>query len=647
MEEVLNSKFYITTPIYYVNDIPHIGHAYTTIIADTLARFHRLLGDEVLFLTGTDEHGQKIQQSAQKNGKNPKEYVDEISSRFRNLWDSFGISYDWFIRTTDSYHKETAQNVFLKMFQKGDIYKGEYEGNYCVSCESFFAKSQLIEQKKCPDCGKETNLLKEESYFFRLSAYGDRLLQWIEQNPECILPKMRRNEVINFIKEGLEDLSITRTSFDWGIKLPNEIGDSKFVMYVWLDALVNYLSALGYQNNLENKMDFWPANYHLVGKDILRFHAVYWPAFLMSLELPLPKHIAAHGWWTKDGAKMSKSIGNVVNPKEVVESYGIDCFRYFVLREVPFGQDGDFSQKALIERFNADLGNDLGNLLNRLLGMSAKYFDNTLNVDLESYQNAYKIEIEEIKAILGNLNKMMQEVQINRYLEELWRLFNLANGIIAKKEPWKLIKENKQAEVAELLIFVANLLIKGALCLYPCMPESAKKIMSVFGLEVNAQNYKNFVCGEEVLTSVSLNPIPALFPKIEEICEVQKPVENKENKEALEPLKLENPITKDDFTKIEIKVGTIIEAEILPKSEKLLKLKVDLGESRARQILAGIKAYYTPTDLIGKQVCVLANLKPAKLMGEISEGMILAAKDDEGLAFIMPQNQRKNGSQIS
>ena len=308
MEEVLNSKFYITTPIYYVNDIPHIGHAYTTIIADTLARFHRLLGDEVLFLTGTDEHGQKIQQSAQKNGKNPKEYVDEISSRFRNLWDSFGISYDWFIRTTDSYHKETAQNVFLKMFQKGDIYKGEYEGNYCVSCESFFAKSQLIEQKKCPDCGKETNLLKEESYFFRLSAYGDRLLQWIEQNPECILPKMRRNEVINFIKEGLEDLSITRTSFDWGIKLPNEIGDSKFVMYVWLDALVNYLSALGYQNNLENKMDFWPANYHLVGKDILRFHAVYWPAFLMSLELPLPKHIAAHGWWTKDGAKMSKSI---------------------------------------------------------------------------------------------------------------------------------------------------------------------------------------------------------------------------------------------------------------------------------------------------------------------------------------------------
>ena len=647
MEEVLNSKFYITTPIYYVNDIPHIGHAYTTIIADTLARFHRLLGDEVLFLTGTDEHGQKIQQSAQKNGKNPKEYVDEISSRFRNLWDSFGISYDWFIRTTDSYHKETAQNVFLKMFQKGDIYKGEYEGNYCVSCESFFAKSQLIEQKKCPDCGKETNLLKEESYFFRLSAYGDRLLQWIEQNPECILPKMRRNEVINFIKEGLEDLSITRTRFDWGIKLPNEIGDSKFVMYVWLDALVNYLSALGYQNNLENKMDFWPANYHLVGKDILRFHAVYWPAFLMSLELPLPKHIAAHGWWTKDGAKMSKSIGNVVNPKEVVESYGIDCFRYFVLREVPFGQDGDFSQKALIERFNADLGNDLGNLLNRLLGMSAKYFDNTLNVDLESYQNAYKMEIEEIKAILGNLNKMMQEVQINRYLEELWRLFGLANGIIAKKEPWKLIKEDKQAEVAELLIFVANLLIKGALCLYPCMPESAKKIMSVFGLEVNAQNYKNFVCGEEVLTSVSLNPIPALFPKIEEICEVQKPVENKENKEALEPLKLENPITKDDFTKIEIKVGTIIEAEILPKSEKLLKLKVDLGESRARQILAGIKAYYTPADLIGKQVCVLANLKPAKLMGEISEGMILAAKDDEGLAFIMPQNQRKNGSQIS
>lgn len=650
----MNSKFYVTTPIYYVNDVPHIGHAYTTIIADTLARYHRMQNKEVWFLTGTDEHGQKIQQSAKKNNKNPKEYVDEISAKFKNLWDSFDISYDAFIRTTDSYHKESVRNVFSKMFKKGDIYKGEYEGNYCISCESFFAKSQLINQKNCPDCGKETTLLKEESYFFKLSAYEDKLLQWIESNPNCILPKMRRNEVINFIKEGLEDLSITRTSFDWGIKLPSEIGgnDSKFVMYVWLDALVNYLSALGYENSKENKMEFWPANYHLVGKDILRFHAVYWPAFLMSLELPLPKHIAAHGWWTKEGAKMSKSVGNVVNPREVVDSYGMDCFRYFVLREVPFGQDGDFSQKALIERFNADLGNDLGNLLNRLLGMGAKYFNNSLQIDSKSYQESFATESATIKTILGNLENFMSEVQIHRYLEELWKIFSLGNGIIAKKEPWKLIKEQKEQEVAELLMFIANLLIKGALCLYPCMPDSAEKILSVFGLRASAQNYSDFILNDKILSQVSLNPIPALFPKIEEIPTETKEANPKTSdkaapKETLEPLTIENPISKEDFTKVEIKIGTIIEAETLPKSEKLLKLKVDLGESRARQILAGIKAYYTPQDLIGKQVCVLANLKPAKLMGEISEGMILAAKDSDGLSFIMPQNPRKNGTQIT
>ncbi len=652
MEEVLSSKFYITTPIYYVNDVPHIGHAYTTIIVDTLARFHRMQNEEVWFLTGTDEHGQKIQQSAQKNHKNPKEYVDEIAAKFKNLWDSFGISYDVFIRTTDSYHKESVQNVFAKMFQKGDIYKGEYEGNYCISCESFFAKSQLVNHKNCPDCGKETSLLKEESYFFRLSAYEERLLEWIEANPDCILPRMRRNEVINFIKAGLEDLSITRSNFDWGIRLPSGIegDDCKFVMYVWLDALMNYLSALGYENSKQNKMEFWPASYHLVGKDILRFHAVYWPAFLMSLELPLPKHIAAHGWWTKEGAKMSKSIGNVVNPKEVVESYGIDCFRYFVLREVPFGQDGDFSQKALIERFNADLGNDLGNLLNRLLGMGAKYFGNSLKVELESYKRSFEAESKEVKEILGSLSKFMEEVQIHRYLEEIWKIFNLGNGIIAKKEPWRLIKEQKEKEVAELLVFVANLLIKGALSLYPCMPDCVQKILNVFGLESNAENYRNFVLEDKVLNEISLSPIPALFPKIEEApkeVEVSPKVDDKQDLQKLEPLMIENVISKEDFSKVEIKVGTIVEAEILPKSEKLLRLKVDLGESRVRQILAGIKAYYAPQDLIGKQVCVLANLKPAKLMGEISEGMILAAKDEAGVSFIMPQSHRKNGTKIS
>ncbi|MDY5557540.1 methionine--tRNA ligase [Helicobacter sp.] len=655
MEGVLISKFFVTSPIYYVNDIPHIGHAYTTIIVDTLARFHRLKGDCVFCLTGTDEHGQKIEQSAHKKGQEPKVYVDMIAKRFKDLWDTFGISYDSFIRTTDSTHLQSAQYVFAQMFEKGDIYKGEYEGNYCISCESFFAKSQLVGERGCPDCGKETTLLKEESYFFKLSAYEKKLLEFYDAHPDFILPKSRRNEVINFVKAGLEDLSITRTTFEWGIKLPQILIDkdknnAKHVMYVWLDALINYVSALGFHNDLPNKMEFWPANYHIVGKDILRFHAIYWPAFLMSLELPLPRHIAAHGWWTKDGAKMSKSIGNVVNPKEVVDAYGLDSFRYFVLREVPFGQDGDYSQNALIERINSDLGNDLGNLLNRLLGMSAKYFNNTLSVDEVCFKESYTEEIAEVNAILGTLESYMDEVQINRYLEELWKLFSLGNGIIAKKEPWSLMKANQSGAVAELLVFIANVLLRAALYLSPCMPSTANAIASVFGLEVNAQNFATFIVQNQFLTTITLNPIPALFPRIDEKRMEEAGVAVKaesQHKEQWQPLEIPNAISKEDFSKMDIRIGTILSAEILPKSEKLLKLQVDLGEVRARQILAGIKTYYNPQELVGMQVCVLANLKPAKLMGEVSEGMILAAKDGTGLALIAPQKQKINGSQIS
>lgn len=656
MEAILTSnKIYLTTPIYYVNDIPHIGHAYTTIITDTLARFYRLRGDEVFFLTGTDEHGQKIEQSAHKKGKEPKAYVDEIAMKFKDLWDKFNISYDCFIRTTDTYHIQSAQKAFLAMFNKGDIYKGEYEGNYCISCESFFAKSQLIESKFCPDCGKETTLLKEESYFFRLSSYQKRLLEWYEAHPDFILPKSRRNEVIRFVEAGLEDLSITRTGFEWGVKMPQELiakdsHNAKHIMYVWLDALVNYLSALGYGDKGE-RMDFWPASYHLVGKDILRFHAIYWPAFLMSLGLPIPKHIAAHGWWTKDGRKMSKSIGNVVNPAEVVNAYGMDTFRYFVMREVPFGQDGDFSQKALIERINADLGNDLGNLLNRLLGMAQKYAQSHIVSDEVTLKECFSAELEQLKRILDSLEILMKEVQIHRYLEELWKIFTLANALIAKTQPWQLHKEGKIKETNALLILVANVLVKGAIMLSPCMPEIAQKILSVFDKQATPQNYYDLIISHHWLLEVKLNPIPALFPKIEknllEEVEIRSEIPQSSENKAFEPLVVADAISKEDFMKLQIRVGSIMSAEILPKSDKLLKLQVDLGEERPRQILAGIKAFYEPQNLIGKQVCVLANLKPAKLMGEWSEGMILACKDEVGLSLIVPQSQKKNGSPIS
>ncbi|OHD88028.1 MAG: methionine--tRNA ligase, partial [Sulfuricurvum sp. RIFCSPHIGHO2_12_FULL_44_8] len=378
-------KNYITTPIYYVNGEAHIGHAYTTFIADTLARNSRLIGNETYFLTGTDEHGQKIEEAAKKLEKPTQQFADEISATFRTLWDEFEISYDQFIRTTDASHKVGVQAAFLKMFENGDIYKDFYEGNYCVSCETFFPESQLMEGGCCPDCGRATTILKEESYFFKLSKYEKPLLEYYEAHPEFILPKSRRNEVISFVKGGLNDLSVTRTSFSWGVHLPESLNEPRHVMYVWLDALMNYVTALGYGSD-EAKMEFWPATTQLVGKDILRFHAIYWPAFLMSLGLPLPRHIGAHGWWTRDGEKMSKSKGNVVDPREVAKHYGVENFRYFMMREVPFGQDGDFSQRALIDRMNSDLSNDLGNLLNRIIGMSEKYSDFVINsIDVEKY----------------------------------------------------------------------------------------------------------------------------------------------------------------------------------------------------------------------------------------------------------------------
>ena len=632
-------KKFITTPIYYVNDVPHIGHAYTTIIADTLARLWRLQGDEVYFMTGTDEHGQKIEEAARARNFTPREYADEISAKFRNLWDEFEISYDAFVRTTSDEHTKTVQNAFEIMYKKGDIYKGEYSGSYCVSCESFFPENQLIDGEFCPDCGKKTRIVKEESYFFRLSNYQDALLKWYENN-DCILPKSKKNEIVNFVKSGLKDLSITRTSFDWGIKLPEIINDPKHVIYVWLDALLIYPSALGFLRDGE-KMEFWQNVTHLVGKDILRFHAVYWPAFLMSLGVDLPRHIGAHGWWTRDGKKMSKSLGNVVNPREVANAYGLEQFRYFLLREVPFGQDGDFSQRTFITRINGELCNDLGNLLGRITGMSSKYSSNEINS-----KNVTKFFTDELKLaqeFIENALKFINEISTSKFLEELWKVLNLANLSITKYEPWNLMKNGETDKACALVGLCANLLARVAMLLSPVMPHACDKIASALGFEISPIFYTRLIKNGEILDFISHQSEP-LFAKVEnELLDTPSKISSEISKTTTQNEQEIPQIKIDDFKKSIIKVGTILECENIAGSEKLLKFKIDLGENAPRQIISGIAKFYTPGELVGKQVCVLANLKPTKIFGHISEGMILSAEDGK-LTLLSTLSSVKNGA---
>ncbi len=632
-------KKFITTPIYYVNDVPHIGHAYTTIIADTLARLWRLQGDEVYFMTGTDEHGQKIEEAARARNFTPREYADEISAKFRNLWDEFEISYDAFVRTTSDEHTKTVQDAFEIMHKKGDIYKGEYSGSYCVSCESFFPENQLIDGEFCPDCGKKTRIVKEESYFFRLSNYQDALLKWYENN-DCILPKSKKNEIVNFVKSGLKDLSITRTSFDWGIKLPEIINDTKHVIYVWLDALLIYPSALGFLRDGE-KMEFWQNTTHLVGKDILRFHAVYWPAFLMSLGVDLPRHIGAHGWWTRDGKKMSKSLGNVVNPREVANAYGLEQFRYFLLREVPFGQDGDFSQRTFITRINGELCNDLGNLLGRITGMSSKYSSNEINS--KNVTKFFTDELNLAQEFIENALKFINEISTSKFLEELWKVINLANLSITKYEPWNLMKNGETDKACALVGLCANLLARVAMLLSPVMPRACDKIASALGFEISPIFYTRLIKNGEILDFISRQNEP-LFAKVEnEILDTPPKISSEISKTTTQNEPEISQIKIDDFKKSLIKVGTILECENIPGSEKLLKFKINLGEDAPRQIISGIAKFYTPSELVGKQVCVLSNLKPAKIFGHISEGMILSAEDGK-LTLLSTLSPVKNGA---
>lgn len=649
---------YLTTPIYYVNDEAHLGHAYTTVIADTMARFYRLQGEETLFLTGTDEHGQKIEQAAKARGYTPKEYADEISAKFKALWDEFSISYDIYARTTDERHIKAVQMIFRKMFEKGDIYKGEYEGHYCISCESFFTKTQLVGENACPDCGKATNLLKEESYFFRLSRYEKQILRWYDEC-EPILPKNKTAELKNFINAGLKDLSITRTGFDWGIALPKEMNDDKHIIYVWLDALFIYLSSLDFASGGEN-VRFFPAHLHLVGKDILKFHAIYFPAFLMSVDLPLPRFIAAHGWWTRDGEKMSKSKGNVIKPREVANAYGLEAFRYFILREVPFGNDGDFSENALINRINSELCNELGNLQSRLVGMSAKFGYSHLECGRVS--ELFASELDECKLYLDNARNFIESVAINRYLEELFKALSLANLSISKYEPWALVKKGENEKAKALVALCANILARVAVLLSPALPKSCEKIAENLGFKISVDSYKKLILGDELVDFTPKSACEPLFCKVEK--PLLEPTQNSANGANLGTNSATNAKTNlnansatakdtqgakikiDDFRKIQIQVAQVKACERVEGSEKLLKFQLELENGELRQVLSGIAKFYEPQSLVEKQVCVISNLKKAKIFGLESDGMILSAKSGDKLVLISPSELVENGSLI-
>ena len=636
--------FYITTPIYYPSAKLHIGHAYCTTIADAIARFHRLEGDDVFFLTGSDEHGLKIQQKAEEAGVTPIEYTDKIVAGFQNLWKRLSISNDDFIRTTQKRHERVVQEIFRRIYAKGDIYKGEYKGLYCTPCESYWTEHQLDENGCCPDCHRPVQEVAEEAYFFKMSKYQDRVLQYIEDHPDFIQPVSRRNEMINFIKQGLDDLCISRTSFNWGIPVPI---DPKHVIYVWFDALTNYLTPIGYLDDPEKFHKYWPADLHLVGKEIVRFHTIIWPCILMALDLPLPKKVYGHGWLIVDGDKMSKSKGNVIDPIGLIDEFGADAIRYFLLREINLGQDGNFSRDALIGRINSDLANDLGNLLHRTLSMTLKFQDGVVlaPVGESDVDRALKTEARETVAFF---EKNMEDMQLSLTIKKVWAFISRANKYIDETAPWALAKDPaKKQELANVLYNLTEALRVISVLISPFLPTTAVRIWQQLGL---AQDFAS-VRTEDieqwggVPAGLHVGTPEQLFPRIEVEKEEAAPQpaaakqekkekKDKKDKQAQEALP-EGIISIDTFGKVQLRVAEVKAAEPVPKADKLLKLTLSLGEGvPERQVVSGIAPWYAPSDLVGKHVVLVANLKPAKLRGVRSEGMILAAGDGKELKIL-------------